>query len=417
MEYSQSSETLADVADVVDSAASATASGVAASGAAGDNMSRRARRLARSGRDGRGRGRAAQQPRKHGWLWVAAGVLAEILLTMAAICALYIVWQMWWTGVQAEHAQVEARQSANWSAPGNGDSTKVAAAQQGDPPVEAAPTADGELMATIYIPRFGDNWERNLVQGTTLEQLNKHGLGHYTDTQMPGEVGNFAIAGHRNGYGQPLGDVDKLQKGDAIVIRTQNYWYVYEYTDYEIVLPTEIRVIGENPKNPGATPTERMITMTTCEPKYSDPIYRWISYGKLKYWAKVSDGTPKELATSNASGGTTFTVNEVTASPVSKLDSLVPVIQVALVAYVILFLAALAAWRYPFWREVRAGDRRRPEFSLYGGLERVQPGVLPIRLLLTLILLFVAAAALFQWGFPWAASHIPYLQQMSNFTV
>ncbi|MBW3093653.1 class E sortase [Bifidobacterium sp. 82T10] len=387
-------------------------------------MSRRERRLAARGGRGRaggagqvGNGRSGQQPRKHGWLWVAAGVLAEILLTMAAICALYIVWQMWWTGVQAEHVQAEARQSANWSTPGNGDSTKVAAAQQGDPPTEAAPTADGELMATVYIPRFGDNWERNLVQGTTLEQLNKHGLGHYTNTQMPGEVGNFAIAGHRNGYGQPLGDVDKLQKGDAIVIRTQNYWYVYEYTDYEIVLPTEIRVIGENPKNPGATPTERMITMTTCEPKYSDPIYRWISYGKLKYWAKVSDGTPKELATSNATGGTTFTVNEVTTSPVAKLDSLVPVIQFAVVAYVILFLAALLAWRYPFWRAVRAGERRRPEFSLYGGLERVQPGVLPIRLLLTLILLFVAAAALFQWGFPWAASHIPYLQQMSNFTV
>ena len=31
------------------------------------------------------------------------------------------------------------------------------------------------------------------------------------------------------------------------------------------------------------------------------------------------------------------------------------------------------------------------------------------------LLLFAAAAALFQWGFPWAAANIPFLQQMSNF--
>ena len=53
---------------------------------------------------------------------------------------------------------------------------------------------------------------------------------------MPGQVGNFAFAGHRNGYGQPLGDVDKLQEGDPIIVRTQDYWYVYHYTSYKIVL-------------------------------------------------------------------------------------------------------------------------------------------------------------------------------------
>ena len=38
-----------------------------------------------------------------------------------------------------------------------------------------------------------------------------------------------------------------------------------------------------------------------------------------------------------------------------------------------------------------------------------------IRWLLLALLLFAAAAALFQWGFPWAAANIPFLQQMSNF--
>ena len=136
------------------------------------------------------------------------------------------------------------------------------------------------------------NGQRNLVEGTDLTQLNKHGLGHYTDSQMPGQVGNFAFAGHRNGYGQPLGDVDKLQEGDPIIVRTQDYWYVYHYTSYKIVLPTQTEVVAANPENPGAAPTKRMLTMTTCEPKYSTPTHRWISYAEFSYWAKVADGIP-----------------------------------------------------------------------------------------------------------------------------
>lgn len=151
-------------------------------------------------------------------------------------------------------------------------------------------------MARVYIPRFGDQWERNLVQGTSLVELNQHGLGHYEISQMPGQVGNFAIAGHRNGYGQPLGDVDRLQPGDAIVIRSQDYWYVYQYTNYTIVTPDDGSVIGPNPEHPGEAPTKRMITMTTCEPKYTTPTHRWISFGELAYWAKVADGIPQELA-------------------------------------------------------------------------------------------------------------------------
>ena len=172
-------------------------------------------------------------------LWTILGILAELMLTAAAICALYIAWQMWWTGVQSEHNQIETRQSVSWSDPGKSGNVTVAKAQQGDPPVQPQSATEGELIAQIYIPRFGSQWQRNLVEGTDLTQLNKHGLGHYTDSQMPGQIGNFAFAGHRNGYGQPLGDVDKLQEGDPIIVRTQDYWYVYHYTSYKIVLPTQ----------------------------------------------------------------------------------------------------------------------------------------------------------------------------------
>ncbi|KFI41992.1 sortase [Bifidobacterium animalis subsp. animalis] len=253
-------------------------------------------------------------------------ILAEILLTGGVVCALYVVWMQWWTGVQSENRQIEERQSVGWAQPASdGANAKIAQPQQGDPPLQPEHASIGELIGRVYIPRFGNAWERNLVQGTELAELNLHGLGHYVDSQMPGQVGNFAIAGHRNGYGQPLGDVDKLQPGDAVVVRTKDYWYVYTYTNYTIVTPDETSVISANPEDPSAPPTKRLLTMTTCEPKYTAPTHRWISFGEFKYWAKVSDGVPAELAKKGADGATKFISNEQTPF-FAKLKTLQPVI-------------------------------------------------------------------------------------------
>ncbi len=45
--------------------------------------------------------------------------------------------------------------------------------------------------------------------------------------------------------------MDRLQPGDAIVIRSQDYWYVYQYTNYTIVTPDDGSVIGPEPRTPG----------------------------------------------------------------------------------------------------------------------------------------------------------------------
>ena len=223
----------------------------------------------------------AQPAAKRSVLWSVLGILGEVLMTLAAVCALYVVWQMWWTGVQSEHTQVETRQSASWSDPAGGDSSKVAKAQSGDVPVQPTSASDGELIAQVYVPRFGQGWVRNVVEGTDEAELSLHGLGHYPSTQMPGSVGNFAVAGHRNGYGRPLGDVDLLQEGDAIIVRTKDYWYVYKYTTHKIVTPEHSEVIAANPEDLNTPPSKRMITLTTCEPKYTTATRRWISYGEL----------------------------------------------------------------------------------------------------------------------------------------
>jgi LPXTG-site transpeptidase (sortase) family protein len=355
----------------------------------------------------------ARASRRRPGIWGAFGVLAELLLTLAALCGLYIAWQMWWTGVQSEHVQEQTRQAVAWSDPADMANLKVAAAQQGTPPVQPGSANHGDLIAQIYIPRFGAQWNRNVVQGTDSVQLNRHGMGHYESSQMPGQVGNMAIAGHRNGYGEPLGNINTLQTGDPIIIRTEDYWYVYRYTSYRIVLPAQGEVVASNPQNPSVPPTKRMLTLTTCEPRYTVATHRWIAYGELEYWAKVSDGIPKELAATDASGAVKFVSNEH-QSLASRLPSLIPVVILTLIVYLVLFVAAAAAWGWPLRRAIRAG-RRRPDISVYGALLRLQPGVAPVRILLLLLLLFAAVAALLQWGYPWAASTIPYLREMSNY--
>ncbi|MDN6853183.1 MAG: class E sortase [Bifidobacterium crudilactis] len=359
--------------------------------------------------------RSMRSAPKRSALFSVLGILGEILLTLAVLCGLYIAWQLWWTGVESSQSQLQQRQSVSWSEPASDNGTSaVAAAQQGDPPVQPTSATEGDLVAEIYIPRFGSAWQRNVVQGTSNEQLAKHGLGHYEDTQMPGELGNFAVAGHRSGYGEPLAHVDELQEGDAIVVRTKDYWYVYHYTTHKIVLPDQTDVVAANPEDPTVAATKRMITLTTCEPRYTSATHRWISWGELDYWAKVSDGVPKELSAGDSSASTVFSSQKST-SPLDSLTSLVPVVTWLLIAYLVISIAAAIAWRYPVLRRIRQGEQARPDVSIFGWLSRHQPGIKPIRILLMALLAFAAAAALFQWGFPWLASHVPYLQLMSNY--
>ncbi len=191
----------------------------------------------------------AQPAAKRSVLWSVLGILGEVLMTLAAVCALYVVWQMWRTGVQSEHTQVETRQSASWSDPAGGDSSKVAKAQSGEVPVQPTSASDGELIAQVYVPRFGQGWCVTWSKARTRPNCRCMVWNIIPLSGQPGSVGNFAVAGHRNGYGRPLGDVDLLQEGDAIIVRTKDYWYVYKYTTYKIVTPEHSEVIAANPED------------------------------------------------------------------------------------------------------------------------------------------------------------------------
>ena len=53
------------------------------------------------------------------------------------------------------------------------------------------------------------------------------------------------------------------------VVETRDAWFTYTVTDSEIVAPSAVEVAYPVPGQAGATPTRRLMTLTTCHPRYS----------------------------------------------------------------------------------------------------------------------------------------------------
>ena len=94
------------------------------------------------------------------------------------------------------------------------------------------------------------------------------GPGPLLGTALPGQIGNFAVAGHRVGKGEPFLNLDQLEPGDAVVIETEPDWYVYTVmgdvatgdlaiadadgvAGREIVNPSDGNVIAAGARSPG----------------------------------------------------------------------------------------------------------------------------------------------------------------------
>ena len=246
----------------------------------------------------------------------AARWVGDILITLGVVIGLLLVYQLWWTNGQAARAASAGRETlvASWSA-GAGvvaPSTARSPSAGGDArPSPRPPDSDqavpqpvavprvGRPFALMYIPRLRDMvWGLPVVEGVGLDELAK-GIGHYPGTAMPGEVGNFATAGHRATHGEPLRDIDRMRKGDRVIVETQNGWYVYELDDDRIVMPTETWVIDPVPGEPDVAPTEALITLTTCNPRWAS-YERWVWWGHLVEQRARVEGPPAEIAASKA---------------------------------------------------------------------------------------------------------------------
>ena len=216
--------------------------------------------------------------------WAAVGVVGELLITVGVLLLLLVVYQLWWTNVEAARATDQAATALQeqWSRP-------PTVTPEGEPEYEEPEF--GDAFALMYIPRLKDKvWGMPVVRGVGEAELAR-GIGHYTETAMPGEVGNFAVAAHRATNGEPFRDIDRLTVGDEVYVETRTAWYVYRLERDQIVVPTDVWVIDPVPGQPGVEPTERLITLTTCNPRWAS-YERWIWWGELEETIDKEDGEP-----------------------------------------------------------------------------------------------------------------------------
>jgi sortase A len=218
--------------------------------------------------------------------------VGELMITAGVIVLLYVVYELFWTGVETSQAQGDLREqlTQQWEAPA-ASGTPAPGSEQ---PAPATPVNEGEGVAIIRIPKLGESYAWVIVEGVNQSDL-RLGPGHYPDSAGPGEVGNFAVAGHRTTYGAPFSGLDVLEAGDAVVVETADTYFTYRVDDSKIVLPTQVDVVLPVPEAPGETPTEALMTLTTCHPRYA-ATERLVVFSHLESQQPKSAGLPPALA-------------------------------------------------------------------------------------------------------------------------
>ena len=116
----------------------------------------------------------------------------------------------------------------------------------------------GDAIGKITLPTLDRSYL--VVEGTDTGDL-RRGPGHYEDTPVPGQRGTVAIAGHRTTYGAPFRTIDKLRRGDPIVVDMTYGRFVYRVEKTRIVEPTELSVKRK-------VGYDRLI-LSACHPLYS----------------------------------------------------------------------------------------------------------------------------------------------------
>jgi sortase A len=111
---------------------------------------------------------------------------------------------------------------------------------------------DDGLIGELEIPSLA--MKVAIVEGDS-EKILRRAVGHLPSSAMPGDMGNVALAGHRDTFFRPL---RKIGPGDAITLKTYDGDFEYRVESVEVVGPSNIEVLR---------PTgSRTLTLITCFP-------------------------------------------------------------------------------------------------------------------------------------------------------
>nr|WP_232353827.1 class D sortase [[Bacillus] enclensis] len=113
--------------------------------------------------------------------------------------------------------------------------------------------SQGDVLGILKIPKLTK--ELPIIEGTEEEELEK-GVGHYSDTKLPGEKDRIFLAGHRDTVFKSMGEI---VKGDLLTIEMASGTHEYEVIESFIVKENDLSVL--QPTSP-----EEILTLSTCYP-------------------------------------------------------------------------------------------------------------------------------------------------------
>lgn len=120
-------------------------------------------------------------------------------------------------------------------------------------------TSEKAEIWQIEIPKI--SLIANIAEGTTKEVLNQY-VGHFEESQT--ECGNIALAAHNRGYKvNYFKDLKKLEQGDVIKYKHNEFEKIYEVEKCRIIKDTEWEYLENTDEN--------MLTLITCvenQPEY-----------------------------------------------------------------------------------------------------------------------------------------------------
>ena len=126
----------------------------------------------------------------------------------------------------------------------------------------------GDAVARIRIPRLG--LSAVVVNGTDTNTL-KRGPGRYLASGMPGEGELVYIAGHRTTYGAPFSRIDRLRKGDRVLVELPYGTFSYEITGHRIVAANELSVLRSK--------GYEQLVLQACHPRFFAS-QRYLAYAR-----------------------------------------------------------------------------------------------------------------------------------------
>ncbi|SCG61054.1 class E sortase [Micromonospora coxensis] len=218
-------------------------------------------------------------------------VSGELLITFGLVVLLFAGYEIWGKSaiVDAHQGDLSSQLAQEWG-PSGDPTVAPSAGPSGGPTAKPKPPVQGRPIAGLYIPRLDKNWI--VVEGVSQKDI-RYAPGHYPKSAMPGQVGNFSVAGHRNRA--TFWRLDELNDGDEIVAETKDTWYVYKVVKSHIVRPDQVEVVSPQPLPLKAGEKGRkLLTLTTCNPKF-DNYQRLIVHAELAETMPKSEGRPRAL--------------------------------------------------------------------------------------------------------------------------